>query len=145
MADETLTPQVGDVWIGADRTTRLVCTTGPMMFALAKDFRHVGETSRDFVEWFAGARLVLRDGKSYQSPTPSQGGDVITVEIVVVGEPGKRRIGWEEGETVEKQLNWARQCGLHPHDCTIRAALPVRTTPLIEGAVELPPVTATPA
>lgn len=140
MTDETLTPQVGDVWIGADRTTRLVCTTGPMMFALSPDFRHVGETSRDFVEWFAGARLVLRDGKSYQSPTPAQVGDVITVPCAVLLRPDGTVMvdGSDDATGDETAGSWTAR---YKHIATVSVIVPQS----LKEVPSLPPVTATPA
>lgn len=57
---ETLTPQAGDVWEGADGTRRLVCNTGLMKFAVAADFQHVSDNDKEsWLNWFATARRVF--------------------------------------------------------------------------------------
>lgn len=76
---------------------------------------------------------------------PAAPGDVIPVEIVVVGLPGERYISWREGETAQQQVEWGAKHKM-PHNCTIRAVLPSPVTvPVVVGELSpavLPDVTA---
>ncbi len=88
--------------------------------------------------WLKESRCVWRDGKPYQTPTPAQVGDVITVECAVFWHG--YNVAAVHGHT-DYDVQQLRQL----YTATFVSTVEVNIPRSLLQPVELPPVTATPA